>query len=116
MGELAVLDEQALGDLELEQAGREPGRPEGGCDRAYEVGLLELAGGDIDADDDAGAAEALPAAGVVAGLLEDPTADLGDLAGFLGEGDEDVGADEAALRVVPAHERLHADGGRRCGG
>ena len=36
--------------------------------------------------------------------------------GLLGERQEDVGVEQAAARVVPAHQRLHADDARRCAG
>ena len=50
-----------------------------------------------------------------AGLVEHELADRHDQAGLLGQRDELAGRDEAALRVVPAHERLGGDdvAGRR---
>ena len=44
-----------------------------------------------------------------AGFLEDLLAELGDAAAALGDGDEDVGPDEAKLLVVEAREHLRAD-------
>ena len=42
-------------------------------------------------------------------LAQDPLAHRHDQARVLGERDEGVGREEAALRVLPAHERLRAD-------
>ena len=51
----------------------------------------------------------LPLDQLLARLLEHPGADGDDEPGLLGQGDELVGADQAPLGVLPAHERLGAD-------
>lgn len=50
-----------------------------------------------------------PSGGVGAGVGEHPIGKRLDEAGFFGQGDELAGADEAALGVLPAHERLEGD-------
>jgi hypothetical protein len=50
----------------------------------------------------------LPAAQVGAGLLEHPTAQWNDQAGFLGEGNELHRRHEAFIGVFPTHEGFHA--------
>ena len=50
-----------------------------------------------------------PRAQLPARLAEDPAADLEDRVGLLGDPDEVVRADPAALGVLPADERLDAD-------
>src|ERR1019366_7391608 len=47
-----------------------------------------------------------PAACLPAGLVDQPVAHRADQAEALGDGNEDSRADEAALRMVPAHQRL----------
>ena len=75
-----------------------------------EVGLVELAGRDVDRHArPRRVAERDPARDLLARLLEDPAAELDDQPGPLGERDELVGADTAALGVLPAQQRLDAD-------
>ena len=52
--------------------------------------------------------ERVPRRGLPARLAEHPPADLGDQPGLLEHRDELVRADDAARRVVPAQQRLHA--------
>ena len=55
------------------------------------------------------AREQLPGSrGLAAALAQDPAADRDDEAHLLGERDELVGADQAALGVAPAQQRLDA--------
>jgi hypothetical protein len=51
----------------------------------------------------------LPGDRLPAGLLEHPAADRHDRAAVLGERNEGVGADPAALRMLPAQQRLDAE-------
>ena len=46
---------------------------------------------------------------LAAGLAQDPFADRDDEAALLGERNEVAGRDQAALRMLPAHQRLEAD-------
>ena len=76
-----------------------------------EVRLGELAGGEVDADDERprGRVPALPVADLLARRLEHPAADRQDESRLLRERDERQRRHEAADRVLPAEERLHAD-------
>ena len=102
-----VVEHHALRDLEFEHArrhvvfGEQLGEPR-------RQALPELHARDVygeHAGVDAGGAPARPHA---AGLLEDPVADLQDLAARLGERHENRRLDEAALRVLPAQQHLGA--------
>ena len=55
----------------------------------------------------------LPALHLAARLVEHPRADRHDEAGLLGDGDEVAGAEQAALGVLPAQQRLDARDVRR---
>ena len=86
-----VLDQQALGDLELELRRRDPGLVERGGQTVGEVALLELRRRDVDRDAGAARQDAVPGpAGDVAGDGGDhQVAHRADRAGRLGGGDED---------------------------
>ena len=81
-------------------------------DQLDEVGLTELATGQVDrhrqprppriAD--------LEPPRLPAGFLQHPRAERDDQSGLLGDGDELVGPQQSARRVVPPHERLVARG------
>ena len=75
-----------------------------------QVGVLELAHGDVDAHaQPAQRGAVLPLGGLTGRLLQHPPADRHDEAGLLGERDELQRGDQAALGVPPAQQRLEAD-------
>ena len=51
----------------------------------------------------------MPVGQLPAGMLDDPGADPYDLAGLLGQRDEDIGRDRATRGVGPAEQRLEGD-------
>ena len=99
--------EHALGDLQHQLARVEAGGVQGPA-RLGQVGLLELAHRQVDAEERVGleGEAALPVAGGLAGGVQDPAADGHDQAGVLGHGDELARHDQAPLGVVPADQRL----------
>ena len=105
--------EDRLGDLQGQQVRRRhhAGALEDGGHARGEPGQDELHTGDVDRDADVGRDRALgaPLHQLPARLLHDELAERDDQPGALGHGDELVGRDQAALGMLPAHERLHAD-------
>ena len=99
-----VLQQHRFGDLEVEPARREAGRGERAERDLHQVAALELHRRQIDRDAD----RLGPARGLRAGGAQHPLAERDDQAGLLGERDELAGRDQAALRMVPAHQRLEA--------
>src|SRR5439155_20650459 len=75
-----------------------------------EVGLLELAGRDVDADLQVPQLGPLvvPRARLAAGLVEHPPSDLEDEIRLLSDADELARPDHAPRRMVPANERFEA--------
>ena len=73
--------------------------------------MLQVPAGDVDRDAQALAGDDRVAPGLdgAAGFGEHPAAELDDLAGFLGRGDERARHYQAVVRVVPAHQRLDAE-------
>ena len=107
--------QDGLGDLEHQRLGGEPGLGEHPA-HVVDQPLVQLTGGDVDADVEGVRGRAglcggrvLPAAGGPAGLGQHPRAELADEPDLLGDADEPVGRDEAALRVTPAQQGLGAD-------
>src|SRR5690606_21712936 len=101
---LVLIEYDTFGHLELELAWADPGLAH---DRAEPVGkalVAELGRRHVDRDGQLG-----PLARDRAGFVQDPVAERGDQAGFLGHGHEDLGRDPAAARMVPAEQRLEAD-------
>ena len=109
-GRLGVLQQRGLGDLEREVAGLEPGLLKHLLDLLVQVLLPELAGGEVHAHRQRRPVAHLgpPAGRLRAGLAQHPGADPDDQAALLGQGDELAGRDQAALRVLPAHQGLDA--------
>ena len=106
----AVLEHRGLGHLEDDLGRVDAGLPDDRQDLVDEVGLGQLPGRDVDADrEPVRPDELVPPAHLAAGLAEHPAADLEDRIRLLGDPDEVVGADPAALGMVPADERLDAD-------
>lgn len=78
-----------------------------------EAGVGELARRQVDVDTQGTAGRVLavafsPFPGLAHRLLQDPAAERHDQPGVLGERDEPVRAEDAVLRVQPAHQRLGA--------
>ena len=98
----------ALGHLEAEPARVHGGLGESGRGRIDDVPACELPRGQVDRYPDVAVERAgrLPARVVAARLGQDPAAERVDHPGVLGDADELAGRDKAALRVLPAHERL----------
>ena len=106
------LHEPALGDLEGERRGRQARLVEDRPDRCDEVVLLELAGGQVDADLEVGELEPeLPFARLAARLAEDPATHRHDVAGLLGQIDELHRHEQRPIRELPADERFEPDDG-----
>ncbi len=61
MGAGVVVDEGALDDLDLQPLGRKAGFGENGVDVVDDAGILELQGGEVDADRDLRPCEAVDA-------------------------------------------------------
>ena len=72
--------------------------------------MLEVTGRNVDGHAQSGAPgdRAAPGAHFAAGPPHHPTAQLDDLAAFLGNLDEAIGHQHAQFRVLPAHQRLDA--------
>ena len=77
---IEVLDERALGDLDQQRAGGEPGRVEGVDDVVDHAVVVEVAGREVDADVEVVVDEPclLPVAGLPARFVEDPAAERDD--------------------------------------
>ena len=96
-----------LGDLELEEAGLELRLLQRALHLAREVGVLELAGREIDRHPQPGMSRILPRARLGAGRAQDPGAERDDEPGHLGERDEVRGRNQTQLGMAPAQQRLH---------
>ena len=108
-----VVHQGALGDLQGQTRGIQAGHLERALDLGGDAALGELASGDVDADSQRRPARvlALPRADLPAGLGEHPAADRPDQAGLLRNGDEEIGREQPAARMLPARERLEPDHG-----
>jgi len=107
-GLLHLLQQQAFGHLQGQPAGIHPRALDQLLQLAHKPGLLELDRTDIHRD----AVAALLHPRVVqqpAGLLQHPVAHRHHQPGVLGHRNELRGVDHAVDRVLPAHQRLHAD-------
>ena len=100
-----ILDQHALGDLELQPRRRKAGFQQHRVDQPGKIAVAELDRRQIDGD----LQRLRPARRLAAGLAEHPFADLHDEPAFLGDRNEGCGRNHAALRMVPAHQRLEPD-------
>src|SRR5262249_38884937 len=107
---VAAAAEDRLGDLESQFLRQQPAAPYKAVERRDQVAIGELALVHIDAGDKPGMRRIalLPAQQIAAGLLEHPPVERDDEPGLLGDGEEVVRQQQAAIRVLPAHQRLAA--------
>src|SRR2546423_1793539 len=96
-----------LGELELEDARVEAVAIQQPRDLGRKLVVEDVPHRDVHGDRQVEALLA-PARALLERLLDDEERERPDEAGVLCDGDEDVGRDEAALRVLPADERLDA--------
>ncbi|OSY51956.1 hypothetical protein BG846_02418 [Streptomyces fradiae ATCC 10745 = DSM 40063] len=106
-GTLRVLQQDVLRYLQLEGGGGHVVAGQAGGDGPREAGAVHVARGDVHRDGDLQALGA-PAGDLAEGRLQDVLREVGHQAGGLGDGDELVRGDAAALRVDPADQRLQA--------
>ncbi len=99
-----VADERGLGDFEDQALRGQPGVAQRGLDFLDEARLLELGARDVDAQ----VRSAAPGRGLARGVAQHPAPERDDQSGLLGERDELARAEQAALGMLPAHERLEA--------
>ncbi|ESU47394.1 hypothetical protein P376_4633 [Streptomyces sp. HCCB10043] len=104
-GALRVLQQHVLGDLQLERSRGHAVAGEAGGDAPREAGGVDVARGDVDRD---GHEQALrpPAGDLGERRLQDVLREMRHQTGGLGDGDELVRGDPAALRMHPAHQGL----------
>ena len=108
---LGLIHHDAFGDLELEHRRLEPGLGQDRLDLLDEVGLDELAGGDVHRHQQPRPARPRipPFPCLATGRLEDPSAERQDESCLLGQRDEGERGDEATVGMLPADERLEPD-------
>ena len=105
-----VVEDHALGQLELETRGVDGEVVEQAADRVREIFLLKLSGADIDRDlQERRPRVTLPGLDLPAGAFHDPGTDRQDEAGFLGQRDEVGRRDESAASRLPAQQDFGAD-------
>ena len=101
---VGLADEDSLGDLDVEAVCREAGRVQGLAHLGDNVRELELHRRHVDGH----AGLERPGRDFSAGFVQHPSADLDDLAVFLGSRNEGLGRNDAKAWPRPAHQRLHA--------
>ena len=97
-----VLEQQPLGDLELEPLRRQSRLRQRGHHLQGKAAVPELDRRQVDGDLDA----VRPGRRLDAGAVQDPFAERDDHAGLLGDRDEHRGRHFSAHRMFPAHQRL----------
>ena len=111
-----VLHHHALGDLELQAARLQAGARRSAPRHAFdEVALLELHAGDVDRHRQVGgcrAAAMRAPARHASRSTQLPSGTMSPVSSASGMNSD--GRHEAALRMAPAHQRLHAGDARRC--
>ncbi|MCY1409390.1 hypothetical protein D9M71_247390 [compost metagenome] len=110
-GSLGIGHGHAFGDLQAHALRTDAGFCNDAADLLHQVMLGELPGRQVDAHGQGRGAGmfAVPASHVAAGFVQYPEAEGQDQAGVLGHLDEVAGVDQFAGRLLPAHQRLHAD-------
>ena len=108
LGAGRFLDQDALGYLQAQVDGVEPGAGEDVGDRVREVAVGDLAGGEVDRDVERALVGTLlvPLEHLAAGALLDPAPDRLDQAALLGDRDEVGRVELAVAGVVPADQGL----------
>ena len=102
-----IFDERALGEFELDHARIDAGRGDGARDAAHQkLPSRNCTPDTLTATCQRGRIAVAPAPHLRAGLAQHPIADLDDQPALLGQRDEFVRRDEAALRMRPAQQRL----------
>src|SRR6478672_2494825 len=109
LGDALVGREQgALGELEREQAGNQRRRVECAGDMPQEVGMVELAGRDVDRHLHRASVQLAQAGRFGTRLCEHPLAQADDEPRLFSEWDELAGRELARSRMLPSDERLVA--------
>src|ERR1700722_8867569 len=101
---LRLLEQNALGDLDLQAFGRQLRAGERGARRLDHIGFLELHGRNIDSDLDV----VRHSLCVAACLAQNPFADRHDQSGLFRQWYKLAGRNQPLRRVPPAYERLDA--------
>ena len=101
---LALLHQQVLGDLELQPVRCNAGRGQRIDDVVEQIAVAHLGGRQVDRDEQF----FRPVRRFGQRFAKDPRSDGHDLIGLLGDGDEDVGRDHPAFRMVPPQKRFVA--------
>jgi len=108
-GDGEVVEECCFGDFEGEPVRVDAGGCQQLCGVVQEAGVGEFAGGEVGGDlERVAGMGGVPVCELPGGLGADVAAEGVDQAGVFGDGDEPVGAEQAAVWVVPAHQRFHA--------
>ena len=105
-----VVQGHRLGDLQDELVRGQAAFGQHLQDHARQVRVGQLHRRDVDTDLHRYRRAVVPPGGLVAGPGEYPRADRDDQSAVLGEGDELQWRQGAALRMVPAQQRLETDG------
>ena len=105
----AVFHEDVFCDFDFEAVGGKTRLRERGADALDQIASLELRRRNIDGDMHMGG----PAHRLDTGPAQNPVAQGPDHPGFLGDGDETVGADQAVLRVAPPDQGFGGDNVQR---
>ena len=107
--EQGVVHHHAFGELELQIARFEAGFLQYLSNRAHQVVLAELTGGNVNRHDNGLEPRVLPGLVLGTGGAQHPLADRNDEPGLFSERNELAGRHDALLRQVPANERLGTD-------
>ena len=106
-GGFRILQQGVFGQLDFQPVGRKTFLAQDREDVVGEVGVVELGRRNVDRQEEV----LRPVAGMMAGLAQDLVAHRGDQAAVLGDGDELLGRQHAALGMIPARQALEADNG-----
>ena len=106
---VGVGQNDALGDFQLQAAGWQLRVVQGATGLAVDVGLVELASGQVDGNPGHRQPFVQPTLGGATGFGQHPFADFADEAGFFQHADEFARQHQSVLRPSPAQQRLGAD-------
>src|ERR1700688_958732 len=107
-GSLDVAHQDALGELKVEIAGFQAGFRENRADALDKTLIAKLDSGNIDGNALERQTRVLPFAGLSAGFIEYPSADLDNEAALYGDGNELGGKDASTVGVLPTHQGFGA--------